>query len=808
MSLISQHWGGAIIGLWRNETYTSGHAPIYLSGFMLNRSANSNTATEIGLMKDDFDSRALGSLLNDRVQQLSTYMIVFGVLWGTAGTFLALKRDLSVAIFPYAIMGTIFVLSAIHRNRLAARNFVINVFLLTNAIGLLICSALGQFTESTIEFHFAIISLMAVQLLGMRAALRWFAFTIAAIIFSLYSPFVSPLQISLGNTLDHAVSASILSLTILWICEQTERCFVRRTAQLQRLADSLKEKTRLLNLAEETASIGYWHWNLNTNTTVFSDELKRICKLKHLNHIDELIGRFESSGAEELKAVLRQAADKGTSFSLDLSFQDDNIERHMACQGFSELGANGNVEAVFGVVRDETKLKVATQRLSKKAEELKVLANVDTLTGLSNRLSFRMHLEAMTQDSLLHDGKLALIVLDMDGFKEINDTLGHSVGDLVLIETAKRIQSVVGDQDIVSRLGGDEFTVILHRPESTDYVVDMSHRIVEAIREPMHFENSKLQVGASIGASIYPNDSRSSEELFTFADTAMYNAKFSSKDVSLYRSAMTEDLVHRKQVESKLSEAMSRDEFSLVYQPQFETRTRKVVGFEALIRWNQNGNVVSPAEFIPVLESSGRIIETGQWILDQACRQLKEWELTGISTRVAINISPVQFRDPNFYSRVVETLERHDVAPECIDLEITEGAIISDVTHTAETLTKLKAFGCMISIDDFGTGYSSLAYLKNFPIDQLKIDRAFVSDIPHRDDGTIASSIVVLGLSLGMEVLAEGVESKEQLDFLLSHDCEYFQGFYGGKPLPPNECVMLFANQDVHEDSAFENAGH
>ena len=357
-------------------------------------------------------------------------------------------------------------------------------------------------------------------------------------------------------------------------------------------------------------------------------------------------------------------------------------------------------------------------------------------------------------------------------------------------------------------MGGDEFTVILHRPESTDYVVDMSHRIVEAIREPMHFENSKLQVGASIGASIYPNDSRSSEELFTFADTAMYNAKFSSKDVSLYRSAMTEDLVQRKQVESKLSEAMSRDEFSLVYQPQFETRTRKVVGFEALIRWNQNGNVVSPAEFIPVLESSGRIIETGQWILDQACRQLKEWESTGISTRVAINISPVQFRDPNFYSRIVETLERHDVAPECIDLEITEGAIISDVTHTVETLTKLKAFGCMISIDDFGTGYSSLAYLKNFPIDQLKIDRAFVSDIPHRDDGTIASSIVVLGLSLGMEVLAEGVESKEQLDFLLSHDCEYFQGFYGGKPLPPTECVMLFANQDVHEDSAFENAGH
>ncbi len=771
---------------------------------MLNRSAISNTATDVGLQKDDFDSRALGSLLNDRVRQLSTYMIVFGVLWGAAGTLYAIKRDLSVAVFPYAIMGTIFVLSAIHKNRLAARNFLINVFLLTNAIGLLICSAISESTESTIEFHFAIISLMAVQLLGMRAAIRWFAFTFAAILFSLYSPFVVPLQISFGNTIDHAVSASFLSLTILWICEQTERCFVRRTAQLQRLADSLKEKTRLLNLAEKTASIGYWHWDLKTNTTVFSDELKRICQLPKLSHIDDLIGRFESSGAEELQASLRHAADEGTSFSLDLSFHAKNMERHMACQGFSELGDDGRVAAVFGVVRDETKLKVATQRLSRKAEELNVLANVDTLTGLANRLSFRMHLESMIQDSECNETKLALIVLDMDGFKEINDTLGHSVGDLVLIETAKRIQESVGKKDIVSRLGGDEFTVILHQPESIDYVIEMAHGIVGAIREPMHFENSKLQVGASIGASIYPDDSNSSEELFTFADTAMYDAKFSSKDVSLYRSEMTADLVYRKKVESKLSEAMARDEFSLVYQPQFETRTRKVVGFEALIRWNQNGTIVSPAEFIPVLESSGRIIETGQWILDQACQQLKQWELAGINTRVAINISPVQFRDPNFYARVVETLKRHDVAPECIDLEITEGAIISDVIHTAETLTKLKALGCMISIDDFGTGYSSLAYLKNFPIDQLKIDRAFVSDIPHKDDGTIASSIVVLGLSLGMEVLAEGVESKEQLDFLLEHECEYFQGFYGGKPLPAEECPLLFANQELHDDSTFE----
>ena len=770
---------------------------------MLNRSDNYTAATT-KIAEDDFDARALGSLLNDRVRQLSTYMIVFGLLWGASGTFILLKRDLSIAIFPYAIMAITFVLAWIRRYRLASRSFVINVFLLANAIGLLISAAISQYRESTIEFHFAIICLIAGQLLGMRAALKWFVFTIAAVVFSLYSPFVAASQTSLGTTLDHAVSALILSVTILWICEQSERCFVRRTSQLQRLADSLKEKTRLLSLAEETAAIGYWHWNLNTNTTVFSDELKRICKLPNLSNINKLIAKFDSPGSDQLLEAVQKAADTGSSFALDLTFFEDGIERHMACQGFSELGANGHVEAVFGVVRDETKLKVATQRLSKKAEELNLLANVDTLTGLSNRLCFRMHLEEMMHESMRDDEKLALIVLDMDGFKEINDTLGHSVGDLVLIETAKRIQRVVGDKDIVSRLGGDEFTVILHRPESIDHVIEISQQIIDTIRKPMHFQNSKLQVGASIGASVCPDDSSIAEELFTFADTAMYDAKFSSTDVSMYRASMTEDLVQRKKVESKLSEAMEREEFSLVYQPQFKTRGRTVVGFEALIRWNQNGKVVSPAEFIPVLESSGRIIETGQWILDQACRQLKEWQTAGLTTRIAVNISPVQFRDPNFYSRVVDTLERHDVAAQCIDLEITEGAIISDVIRTAETLKKLKALGCMISIDDFGTGYSSLAYLKNFPIDQLKIDRAFVRDIPQMDDGTIASSIVVLGLSLGMEVLAEGVETEEQLQFLLDNDCEYFQGFLGSKPLCPDDCLTLITNEDRLESPNLE----
>jgi EAL domain-containing protein (putative c-di-GMP-specific phosphodiesterase class I) len=304
-----------------------------------------------------------------------------------------------------------------------------------------------------------------------------------------------------------------------------------------------------------------------------------------------------------------------------------------------------------------------------------------------------------------------------------------------------------------------------------------------------------MQVGASVGASVCPDDSVVADDLFTYADTAMYSAKFNSKDVVLYHSSMTDELVQRKKLESQLSEAVGNQEFSLMYQPQYNVCTDEIVGFEALVRWNRDGHVISPGEFIPILESSGQIIDASQWILDQVCCQLNRWKSDGIDTKVAINISPIQFKDPKFYSRIVETLNRHGVAADCLDLEITEGAIISDVTHTAETLGKLKSLGCVISVDDFGTGYSSLAYLKNFPIDKLKIDQTFIRDIPKHDDGTIANSIVILGLSLGLEVLAEGVETEEQLMFLKEHDCQYFQGYLGSKPLLPAECAKLFSPQ-------------
>ncbi len=728
-------------------------------------------------------------ILRERIGSISTYLLVVGWLWFACAIYISTVRDWWIASWYYLPSATILGIGVLERRKVLSRDLTVNLFLFANFVGLLICSSHAKFRESTIEFHFAIVCLMAIQLLGIKSAVRWFCFTVAAIFISLFTPVAIDTQLTNGNTLDHFASALLLTMTVLWISAQAERTYLKTTAQLQTLAERNKEKSQMLKLAEETASIGHWRWNVKSKTTHFSDKLKKICFLPHLKQIDDLIVRFDSPGNEQLRQALEKASREASTFSIELSFTENETERYITCRGFSELGSNGSVKSVFGVIRDETELKQATQRLTRKADELNQLAIVDTLTGLSNRHWFQIQLEKTISNALESEEQIGLIVLDMDGFKEINDTLGHAMGDLVLTETANRIQNLVSSEDVVSRLGGDEFTVIVRNAQSVKEIQQLSQQIVDAIRVPMHFENSKMQVGASIGIGLCPNHAKTADKLFTYADTAMYDAKFNSEDVSMYEPSMTEELLQRKKVESMLSEAVERDEFTLVYQPQFKFSNRSVVGVEALIRWNNDGKVISPAEFIPILENSGRIIETGQWILDQACRQLKAWEDHGIGIRMAVNISPVQFRDPEFYNRVVGTLERHSVAPHCLDLEITESAIISDVDHTVHTLQKLKDLGCMISIDDFGTGYSSLAYLKNFPIDQLKIDREFIKDIPNGDDGMIASSIVVLGLSLGMEVLAEGVETEEQLQFLQHYDCDNFQGYVSCKPVPPDECL-------------------
>ena len=761
-------------------------------------------------LKNQFDPRATiplsgeGSFVtvtNDRLGRIRPYLVGFALFWTLCGIYFLAN---GLTWYPTAVCAIALLVNVglifCHDQKRFHKEWLVNAFLSSTCLSMTAVAMVMGIRESPVQFHFCLLSLVAAQLLGIRAAARWFLLSVLAIYFSLYPPFEIA-RVSNGKTFDTLLNSLALSAVVLWICDQSEKFLVRRTVYLHKLTESLKEKTRLLGLAEETAEVGHWRCDLATNHTEFSNELKRICSLEAGtdadNRIEDLISRFGESCADELQLALVQAASEGQSFAVDLWFLEQGQMRYVTCRGFCELAPDQSVVAIFGVIRDETKLKEATQRLSKKADELNRLASFDPLTGLSNRLQFRRNLSNAVTATKSQQELIALLVLDMDGFKEINDTLGHPVGDLVLQEAANRIEEHVYPGDIVSRLGGDEFTVILRDAQSIKRATHIANEIVNAIKEPMHFNETKMQVGASIGVAFCPTDSTTADELFTFADTAMYDAKFNGKDVSLYKASMTDELVRRKRIESKLANALDRNEFSVVYQPQWNVRNKQIIGFEALMRWNRDGTVVSPAEFIPLLESSGKIIEAGQWILDQACQQAQIWQQLGYETRVAVYISPIQFRDPGFYDRVLATLSKYSVAPNRIDLEITEGVIINDVARTSKTLMKLKALGCLISVDDFGTGYSSLAYLRDFPIDQLKIDRAFIKDFPNHDDGTIASSIIVLGLSLDMEVLAEGVETEEQLEFLKNHDCHNFQGNLASLPVDADTCLQLLQENGI-----------
>jgi diguanylate cyclase (GGDEF)-like protein len=762
------------------------------------------TPADDNLNSTSLPESSITSVISERVNRFPSYAAIWSITAGIFALYFLFQPD-ATAAFSVTITGialNLFLIGCEKRNWIS-KHVATNLLLANSVIGITLLAVMTGHRESLLPMFFPIICLIAAHLLGIRAAISWFFLTTLAIYFSYFPPVSLDFQHT-PTTFDKLFINLGIGFTVLWLCDQSERFFVKRTNFLESLTEQLQEQTRLLGLAEETAGVGHWHWNLENDEIRCSDELVRIFSIESNTEltIETLLDRFDEEHRSIFQTALSEAQDGGDSFTLELSFVETNQLQHVTCRGFSELDSAGKVSAIFGVVRDDTLLKEATTRLTRKANELKKLASFDPLTGLTNRFQFRRHLNRAVKYAHGENRNIALLVLDMDGFKEINDTLGHATGDLVLQETGKRIKECVSSGDVVSRLGGDEFTVILRDIKTISDVERVAERIVKSLRKPMQFDQTQLEVGASVGASLCPRDAGEADELFTFADTAMYDAKFNGKDVAMYDPKMTEELVNRKRVESKLVNALDRDEFHVVYQPQYNVAKGHIVGFEALIRWEKEGVFISPLEFIPLLESSGQIIEVGKWILAQACEQCSRWNELGYRTRVAVNISPVQFRDPQFVNLVLQTMQRYKLDPSLLDLEITEGLLISDVAQAADTLNQLKSLGCMISVDDFGTGYSSLAYLKNFPIDQLKIDRAFIKDMPEHDDGTIAASIVVLGLSLDMEVLAEGVETLEQLEFLKSHDCHSFQGNFASLPVDPETCETLLSNAGILKGAA------
>jgi diguanylate cyclase (GGDEF)-like protein len=426
------------------------------------------------------------------------------------------------------------------------------------------------------------------------------------------------------------------------------------------------------------------------------------------------------------------------------------------------------------------------------------LAHIDALTGLPNRLLFLDRLNQTMVQAHRNERLVAVMLLDLDRFKAINDTLGHTMGDLLLKSVAERLATCVREDDTVARLGGDEFTVLLPEIRYIQDAAAVAQKILDALAQPFFLDGHEVFIGASIGISLYPFDDELSA-LLRNADTAMYVSKqHGGNTYQFYTAEMSTASLRRLSLEGALRRALERGEFVLHYQPQIDLARGEIVGAEALVRWQHPDlGLLGPMEFIPLAEENGLIIPLGEWVLRAACAQNRAWQNAGLPPiRVAVNLSVRQFHQKNLADIVARILGQTGLDAHRLELEITESCLMQNTQTTVTLLTELNRLGVRISIDDFGTGYSSLAYLKRFPIDTLKIDRSFVCDIDtDPNDAAIVKAIIALAQSLEMHVIAEGVETQNQLDFLRTYQCNEIQGYLISRPLPAGDFAALLARE-------------
>lgn len=441
-----------------------------------------------------------------------------------------------------------------------------------------------------------------------------------------------------------------------------------------------------------------------------------------------------------------------------------------------------------GIFSDITARKAAEN-------QLRQLAHYDSLTGLANRSQFIEHLKWSIDIAKRDNKKTALMFLDLDRFKWINDTLGHLAGDKLLIEVANRLSESVREVDTVSRLAGDEFTIILSHLHDEQEAGIVAKKILNALEIPVFLEGREVFISSSIGITIYPTDAKSVNQLIKNADTAMYYAKERGRNNYQYFShSMNQKVLDELEMETNLRQALKNQEFSLNYQPQFNLKTKEMIGLEVLLRWKHPIlGFISPSVFIPHAEKNDLIIMIGDWVLNTACKRSMAWQKSGLKpVRISVNLSGVQLKQHDLIEKVSQVLINTKLAPEFLELELTEGVLMDNAEMTINTLGKLKKMGVRLSIDDFGTGYSSLSYLKRFPIDTLKIDQSFIKDITtDADDNAIASTIIAMAHNLRLKVIAEGVENQEQATMLETKGCDEVQGYFFSKPLTENNLCKL-----------------
>ena len=448
---------------------------------------------------------------------------------------------------------------------------------------------------------------------------------------------------------------------------------------------------------------------------------------------------------------------------------------------------NGKLTGAVIVFHDVSDAKSLSKKMAHSAQH-------DFLTNLPNRMLLSDRIAQVIALAKRRGTQLAVLFLDLDNFKHINDSLGHEMGDKLLQSVALRLSGAVRNSDTVSRQGGDEFVIVLAGKYGEDAALS-AQKIINLLAIPHKIDTLELHITTSIGISVYPEDGTDTETLVKHADTAMYCAKDKGRNTyQFFNGSMNVRAVERQFIDASLRKALSKKEFVMYYQPKINLITGAITGAEALLRWaHSSGEIILPGRFVPIAEESGLIVPIGRWALRESCVQAKHWIDKGFAPQtISVNISAVEFSQHGFYEGVRNILKETGLSPHCLELEITESVLMRDVKTSAEILRKLKKMGVQLAVDDFGTGYSSLSYLKQFPIDVLKIDKSFVSDITNpKDDGIIVSAVIGMGNSLNLRVVAEGIESQVQLDFLKARECEEGQGFYFSKPLAAHDFTAL-----------------
>lgn len=537
-----------------------------------------------------------------------------------------------------------------------------------------------------------------------------------------------------------------------------------------------------------------WVMNIESGEFILSEKWKYyssecICSYSNVN---EFIERHVH--ADEREKLRKEISNHLLGYTLTLECEFRVVsprrdDRWVLLRGKLIKNTEGKATALSGLITDNHERKMTEERISH-------MAYYDNLTELPNKLLFQKLLEDAVNESRITSKKGAVILLDLDNFKMVNDTLGHDIGDLLLKIMSELLKFTVGENNKVARFGGDEFLILLKGFESSGEIMDLCTSIMNNFKYAFELSDKQVYVTASLGISIFPDDSSSVTELMRNIDTAMYKSKECGKNTfTFFSKEMSDEMQRKREIEHYLRNAIENNEFRMVYQPQITIEGGRLYGFEALIRWrNDFLGPVSPKEFIPVAEESGLIIRVGEWVIRETCRQLKEWDDEGYKvSSMSVNISPYQIRNRNFKGKLRQIIYDSKIKPENLKIEITEGAFINASAVTIDLLNDIKNIGINLSIDDFGTGYSALNYLTYLPFDSLKIDKCFIDKINEsKKYYGIVECIIKLSHSLGLDVVAEGVESKDQLDVLEEIGCDHIQGFYFSKPLSPDQAILNY----------------